>query len=185
MLNNKNYIDEEVRNQDEEEISNNVNCINEERRNQNDEEILNNENCIDEESRQKGEEEIFNNENCNADESEPIIRTGKIHRNLYSLRKRSVDNSQLQKMKADRIFYCDNCEKQFTQKRHLNRHIQSIHEGIKYDCDLCDYQASRQDQLKTHLQTKHYGSFDSNLYKLRVSLEESSDVPVVLRPIVF
>ena len=43
-----------------------------------------------------------------------------------------------------------------TQKR-LTGHIQTKHEGVRYDCDQCDYQATQQGNLTVHIQTKHEG----------------------------
>ena len=42
------------------------------------------------------------------------------------------------------------CDYQATHISHLNRHNQSIHDGIKYTCDLCDYQATTKSSLITH-----------------------------------
>ena len=40
---------------------------------------------------------------------------------------------------------------------HLTRHIQSLHEGVKYACNQCGYQATKQGNLTTHIQSKHEG----------------------------
>ena len=47
------------------------------------------------------------------------------------------------------------CEKQFTEQGYLTMHIQSSHEGVKYDCNECDYQTTRQDSLTIHIQSIH------------------------------
>ena len=51
---------------------------------------------------------------------------------------------------------CSICDYRCAQKTNLNRHILSVHQGIKrpkqnkltYPCDLCDYVAARRDKLK-------------------------------------
>ena len=40
------------------------------------------------------------------------------------------------------FFQCDQCDKQFSYKNHLKRHISSVHDGKKFDCDQCDKQFS-------------------------------------------
>merc|ERR1711874_45150 len=34
-------------------------------------------------------------------------------------------------------FECSKCEYKTYTKRQLTRHVQSVHEGIRYDCSLC------------------------------------------------
>ena len=36
---------------------------------------------------------------------------------------------------------CQECGAEFTQKRDMERHYRSKHEGVKYPCDQCDYEA--------------------------------------------
>ena len=42
-------------------------------------------------------------------------------------------------------YSCNLCGHQFTQQGNLKTHIQSVHEKIKYSCNLCEYQATTQD----------------------------------------
>ena len=61
--------------------------------------------------------------------------------------------------KHDGIKYaCDQCEYQTTQQGHLDRHIQSKHEGVRYACDQCDNHFTRQESLTEHIQSKHEGT---------------------------
>ena len=50
---------------------------------------------------------------------------------------------------------CSQCDKQFSTKIILRRHIKSLHK--KYACNQCDRQFTRQDTLTTHIQSKHEG----------------------------
>ena len=52
-------------------------------------------------------------------------------------------------------FPCNNCGYKATHKQALLRHIKSIHEGIKFPCDLCGYKATRKDHLYAHEKNKH------------------------------
>jgi len=55
------------------------------------------------------------------------------------------------------IHACPHCDYQATQKGTLKRHIQSVHDGIKYPCLHCDYQATQEGSLKRHIQNVHDG----------------------------
>ena len=50
---------------------------------------------------------------------------------------------------------CDQSEKQFTQQRNLNKHILSPHEGIKYPCGQCTKQFTELGSLKKHMKAIH------------------------------
>lgn len=52
-------------------------------------------------------------------------------------------------------YQCDRCEYQAERKDNLKRHIQSIHEGLRFSCNQCEYQATRQGSLKRHKQNVH------------------------------
>ena len=65
-----------------------------------------------------------------------------------------VDPSQY-KRTLEGKFVCDQCERKFTHKYNLIRHIQISHVGVKYACNQCDYQASQMLHLKRHMKSKH------------------------------
>jgi len=52
-------------------------------------------------------------------------------------------------------FTCDECEHSASSKYHLHRHKLAKHLGVRYPCDMCDYQAQRQHHLKRHKINKH------------------------------
>ena len=45
---------------------------------------------------------------------------------------------------------CEHCKKIFTQIGSLNRHVKTIHEGIRYRCTNCNTLRSSQQALNTH-----------------------------------
>ena len=52
-------------------------------------------------------------------------------------------------------YTCEQCGHEYTQQCQLNLHIQSKHEGIKFSCDQCGYQATKQNNLRRHKKNKH------------------------------
>jgi len=71
-----------------------------------------------------------------------------------------LDNLYMGQMIAEeaeptRTFKCYHCEKSFSQSGTLNRHIKSVHEGIRYQCDYCDYAGTTTTCLKRHLANRH------------------------------
>ena len=69
------------------------------------------------------------------------------------------------------IHKCDQCGESFTQKCHLNRHIQSKHADVKYSCDKCNFQATRKDSLNRHIKSKHAKSSEK-------FIEQNNDDPI-------
>ena len=54
-------------------------------------------------------------------------------------------------------FICPDCGIVVTMRRTLTKHIQSIHQGIRYPCDQCPYQAISKMRLKDHIESVHEG----------------------------
>ena len=72
---------------------------------------------------------------------------------------KSRNNASKKKVsKTDGIkFPCHQCDKQYTAKSKLTRHIQSVHEGVKYTCNQCGKQYTGQGNLITHILSQHEG----------------------------
>lgn len=56
-----------------------------------------------------------------------------------------------------RDFHCDykNCNKAFTQRDTLLKHIKNIHEGSKFPCDRCPAELATRMSLRRHIDTCH------------------------------
>ena len=50
---------------------------------------------------------------------------------------------------------CTSCGSRFPTPQELKRHIDSVHEGIRYNCDYCSYTATRKDHLSRHVKQSH------------------------------
>ena len=59
--------------------------------------------------------------------------------------------------KNTKMFSCDQCFHQTRQPGNLRRHIEIMHEDIKFQCDKCLYQVNRKDRLKEHIENTHSG----------------------------
>ena len=62
----------------------------------------------------------------------------------------------------DKIYCCENCGKQFAEKKNLQRHNKSMHEGVpkdvlRYTCEECNKEFSEKSNLNRHLRSKHQG----------------------------
>src|SRR5215471_16109973 len=53
-------------------------------------------------------------------------------------------------------FKCEQCEKIFTAKNNLQRHVRSIHDEEKHICEKCGKDFSRLDILARHVKTCDY-----------------------------
>ena len=53
-------------------------------------------------------------------------------------------------------FTCNYCNKNFSEKRSLIRHIKSKHEVTNLRCKKCEFTSDRLDCLKRHIESKHY-----------------------------
>ena len=63
--------------------------------------------------------------------------------------------SSQQYLEADSQFQCLQCDKFFSHKNTVKKHIKYSHEGIKYGCDHCNFQSTRKDSLRSHVQSIH------------------------------
>ena len=103
-----------------------------------------------------GDEQVFQcqknvSENC----SEIVIKT---EQNSLVINPVSTNSG------ADRSFQCDQCNKQYSHKSHLNQHIASVHDGKKHECDHCKKQFSHRSSLKVHIDAVHEGTkFDCDM----------------------
>ena len=72
-------------------------------------------------------------------------------------------------------FHCNLCSSTFTVKSSLTKHIDQIHNKIRYSCDLCEKSFTSKQNLKFHIesvheQLKHNCSYCNSTFKLKLSL---------------
>ena len=63
--------------------------------------------------------------------------------------KRRVRRTEV--VSGDAKIQCQDCERTFSGRSGLWKHIKSEHEGVKYACNECDYQATTQSSLTVHI----------------------------------
>ena len=68
---------------------------------------------------------------------------------------------------------CDICEKVFTRKDSLQKHLSQVHSGKRYSCTMCPVSFAQSYKLKKHLE-KHQG-YTSTLPKNQDKKDESPD----------
>ena len=70
---------------------------------------------------------------------------------------------------------CDICNKLFSNKSSLTKHIKSVHEKIKFKCEICGKELSRKDKLQRHKKTVHWGSseFECTVCEKKFSRKEN------------
>ena len=62
-------------------------------------------------------------------------------------------------------FNCYLCERTFSLKHHLKRHIEGVHENSKFKCEYCYKTFSLEQDLKRHIKGIHQGfSFECKIY---------------------
>ena len=88
------------------------------------------------------------------EESKPPRNTNE-DRNADSAESLQLFNNKQLQRSSDGSFACDQCAATFTNRGRLNRHFQSIHEGVKYACHQCDYRATQQASLTRHIKSMH------------------------------
>ena len=55
-------------------------------------------------------------------------------------------------------FGCKICKKKFARKEKLNRHVLTLHEKIKpFQCSVCDHKTSSKGNMKSHINSRHKG----------------------------
>ena len=53
--------------------------------------------------------------------------------------------------------YCEICDRVFSNKSSLKRHVDNVHRQIKFKCDKCNENFSLKENLKKHIVTTHKG----------------------------
>ena len=68
-----------------------------------------------------------------------------------------VEHNIISQMNAAGQYPCNRCDKQFSLRKNLYRHMRSTHEGVKFSCNDCDYKATRKQNLVIHIRSVHEG----------------------------
>jgi uncharacterized Zn-finger protein len=71
---------------------------------------------------------------------------------------------------------CGVCLKEFGSPKDLERHMDGVHLGVKFDCLECDYQATRKSNLTQHINTVHRGIHKFKCDQCESSFAESGNL---------
>ena len=80
-------------------------------------------------------------------------------------------------------FSCHLCEKAFTKKVSMKRHISSVHEGIKIVCHLCKKSFGRKYELKAHVLRIHKKIKNHICHECEKSFALSHDLKVHVKKV--
>ncbi|CAH8473476.1 unnamed protein product [Schistosoma guineensis] len=68
----------------------------------------------------------------------------------------SLSSSSEEFISSNRIPQCDYCMKKFSTLSYLRMHISTVHEGVRaYSCNICEKSYTQKHSLKKHLRNSH------------------------------
>ena len=68
------------------------------------------------------------------------------------------ENVKIKQEPGKVIFQCENCDKPFSDKKNLKKHVSTVHNKKKaFKCDICDYSFSVKGSLKPHTESVYGG----------------------------
>ena len=63
---------------------------------------------------------------------------------------------------SHKSFPCIHCDYKATQKGNLKKHIEAVHDDIKFKCKICGVKMSQKGYLKRHIKSKHVAQSKEN-----------------------
>ena len=73
----------------------------------------------------------------------------------YSFPSEVKEESKTSVIKSESVFPCTDCSYKATYANHLRRHTLSVHEGVRYSCESCDKKFTQKPNLNKHVARKH------------------------------
>ena len=76
-----------------------------------------------------------------------------VEKEQASLRKKeTADRAYFKSLAQEKSLLCQDCGKSFNQESSLNRHILSLHSGVKRNCPQCNKELMGTYSLNSHIQ---------------------------------
>jgi len=100
----------------------------------------------------------FSFETEEIDQSTFVFKTENIEYEQFSAPSENSDyqvNPNFYKPTPEKHHKCEQCDFYSTTKSNLKKHVQSQHDGIRYQCPHCDHTTSQKIRLKSHILSKH------------------------------
>ena len=76
------------------------------------------------------------------------------HHTMDTIKHRQNKSTNVARIQNDK-YYCEECDKRFSDHAGLYKHKKAVHEGVTNDCSQCDYKAAQKGNLKKHAKTIH------------------------------
>ena len=73
----------------------------------------------------------------------------------YEASRKSTLKKHIESVHEKVKYPCNLCEYKATTTGSLKSHIESVHEKVKYPCHLCEYKATKHSDVKKHIESVH------------------------------
>ena len=83
---------------------------------------------------------------------------------------------------------CTFCQSEEQSYKFLKKHVENIHQGLRYMCSLCDFNSQEQDKSRQHMEKTHMKTspdnlkFECGICKFQGKLLEHSDHIIMIHP---
>ena len=84
-----------------------------------------------------------------------------------------ISEKEFSNQKVEKHLKCDVCNSVFKTKPNLKRHIQSVHEGLKFRCSFCSKTSTEKFRLRKHILALHRNNPDAKIIEIKSTIINS------------